>query len=200
MNIKDYLLQDQKPSNSWLFKDTNQKVIRATCQAVNNPEQLTSDEELVVKKLIDFVVLSQDQINNHPDSSDYLRPAVGLAAPQIGVNKDIFYVRFNTNDEQIKHFAMINTKLISKSTQIVALSDGEGCLSVDTDHDGIVPRAYKIVVEGYDWITKQYLTLTLRGYQAIVFQHEMEHNLGKLYYDHINKKDPMFIQKDWILI
>ncbi|KNG78986.1 peptide deformylase [Mycoplasma sp. HU2014] len=200
MDIKKDLLQNNRPSNSWLFKDTNKEVIRNTCKQIKDPANLTQEEELVMKKLIDFVVVSQDENENKKDSDDYLRPAVGLAAPQIGSNIDMFYVRFNWDEDDIEEYAMINTKLISKSSQIVALKDGEGCLSVDHDHTGIVPRSYKIVVEGYDWLTKQYVTLTLRGYCAIVFQHEMEHNIGKLYYDRINKQDPMFSKDDWILL
>jgi peptide deformylase len=33
-----------------------------------------------------------------------------------------------------------------------------------------------------------------------VFQHEVDHNHGILYYDHINQKDPHHIDKDWILL
>ncbi|WFQ93727.1 peptide deformylase [Mycoplasma feriruminatoris] len=197
---KSYLLQDQIPSNSWLVKDHKKEIIRTKSIKLDNPENLSNEDELIMKKLIDFVTFSQDENNNNVNNKDYLRPAVGLAAPQIGVNKDMFYVRFQLENHQIEQYAMINTKLVSYSTQIACLKNGEGCLSVDNDHLGLVPRCYKIVVSGYDWLTKKYITLTLRNYQAIVFQHEMDHNIGVLYYDHINKQDPLFKKDDWILI
>ncbi|UZK64108.1 peptide deformylase [Mycoplasma mycoides subsp. capri] len=197
---KSYLLQDQIPSNSWLVKDHKKEIIRTKSAKIIDPTNLSNDEELILKKLIDFVTFSQDENNNNINNKDYLRPAVGLAAPQIGVNKDMFYVRFQLDNNKIEQYAMINTKIISTSTQIACLKNGEGCLSVDNDHLGFVPRHYKIVVQGYDWLTKQYLTLTLRNYQAIVFQHEMDHNIGVLYYDHINKTDPLYKDNNWIII
>jgi peptide deformylase len=29
-------------------------------------------------------------------------------------------------------------------------------------------------------------------------QHEIDHLFGKFYYDHIDKKNPMFIGEDWV--
>lgn len=200
MNKLNYLLQKEIPSNSWLTKDSNVDVIRTISQKIKDPMNLTKIEEITMKRLIDFVKASQDDEFNIEDKKDYLRPAVGLAAVQIGLNLDMFYVRFNLPDGQIEEHAMINTKILKKSERIACLEDGEGCLSVDSDHSGIVPRAWKIVVEGFDWIKKEFVEITLRDYRAIVFQHEIDHSNGKLYYDRINKKDPEYTKDDWVLL
>lgn len=202
LDIPKDLLQKNIPTNAWLVKDTNLAVIRQVSTDVVDPENLSEAEELCMQKLIDFTRYSQDKELNDVEQEDHLRPAVGLAAPQIGMNKNMFFVRFEWDEEneQIEEFAIINGKIISASEQIIALQDGEGCLSVDDDQPGIVPRAFKIVVEGYDYLTKEYVTLTLRNYAAIVFQHELDHNKAVLYYDHINKAEPMFTKEDWILI
>jgi peptide deformylase len=92
--------------------------------------------------------------------------------------------------------AAVNPKILSRSARIGALEDGEGCLSVDQDHPGIVPRSYKIIVEYYDYLKKQLIKETLKGYKAIVFQHEFDHNQGHLYYDLINPKNPEAVQDD----
>ncbi|WP_084514118.1 peptide deformylase [[Acholeplasma] multilocale] len=199
LNDNTELFQTEIPSNKWLTKDTDKEVIRAVSVDVADPENLTPEEELVMHKLIDFTRYSQDAELNKEDGHDYLRPAVGLAAPQIGANINMYYIRFDLGEEK-EEYAMINAKITSKSKQITALDDGEGCLSVDVDHEGIVPRAYKVVVEGYDYITKEYVQLTMRHYRAIVFQHETEHNEGHLYYDRINTSDRWKTEKDWILI
>ncbi|WP_245594776.1 peptide deformylase [Mesoplasma photuris] len=199
LDIEKDLLQSEIPTNKWLVKDDNKKIIRSTSVNVADPANLKPEEELIMQRLIDFTRYSQDPILNKEDGKDYLRPAVGLAAPQIGANLNMFFARFEYTEEG-EEYAMINAKIIAKSEQIVALEDGEGCLSVEVDREGIVPRAYKIIVEGYDYLTKKNVQLTLRQYRSIVFQHELEHNIGKLYYDHINNDDPWFIQKDWILI
>jgi len=33
-------------------------------------------------------------------------------------------------------------------------------------------------------------TLKLKGFEAVVIQHELDHLNGVMFYDHINKKDP----------
>ncbi|QBQ08026.1 peptide deformylase [Spiroplasma gladiatoris] len=198
LDLKKDLLQDQIPTNKWLCKDTQPEIIRAMSYDVELP--LNKETELVMKKLIDFVRYSQDPNLNVKGSEDHLRPAVGLAAPQIGSNINMFFTRFEWDEENndIEEFAMVNPKIIAKSEQIGYLKGGEGCLSVDSDHPGNVPRSYKIKISGYDWLTNKNLELTLRGYQAIVFQHEIEHNQGKLYYDRINKEEPQKIEENWI--
>ncbi|ATZ21108.1 peptide deformylase [Mesoplasma coleopterae] len=200
MSIKNYLLQTEIPTNKWLTKDDNKEIIRSVSSKVNDVNNLTEDEELTMKKLIDFVVASQDEKFNYEGKEDYLRPAVGLAAPQIGVNKDMFYIRFNLPNDKIEEYAMINTEYIAKSSRLAALEEGEGCLSVDEDKHGIVPRAWIISVKGFDWLKKEWIELKLKDYRSIVFQHEMDHNIGNLYYDHINKEDPEFIGDDWVIL
>lgn len=193
------LLQSETPSNQWLTKDTETKIIRAYSHPVANPQQLSEAEIDTLKRLIDFVRYSQNEELNHKGKEDYLRPAVGLAAPQIGVNKQMFFIRLEINGKR-KEYAIINPKMIAKSRQIAALEAGEGCLSVDIDQTGIVPRSYKIVVEAYDWLQQKEVQLTLRGYRAIVFQHEMDHLVGKLYYDYINPENPNYAADDWFLL
>ncbi|WP_338983964.1 peptide deformylase [Spiroplasma endosymbiont of Othius punctulatus] len=190
------LLTNETPSNSWLTFDTNKEVIRSKSKDCKLP--LSKEDEHTMNKLIDFVVYSQDDKLNVEGSKDYLRPAVGLAAPQVGVNKNMFYVRFQLPDEKLEEYAMVNAKVVARSTQIAFLEDGEGCLSVAKDHRGIVPRPYKVMITGYDNITKEEVTLTLRSYKSIVFQHEIDHLHGKLYYDHINKRSPDHVGDGWI--
>ena len=40
------------------------------------------------------------------------------------------------------------------------------------------------------------VTLRLKGYIAIVFQHEYDHLLGTLFVDRINKENPFFIPEN----
>ncbi|WP_338971522.1 peptide deformylase [Spiroplasma endosymbiont of Panorpa germanica] len=193
------LLQAERPSNQWLVKDAKPEIIRAQSMDVQWP--LSLENQIVMKKLIDFVRVSQCKTLNQKTNGDYLRPAVGLAAPQIGSNTNMFFARFEWGKEEpAEEFAIVNGKITASSPQIVALDGGEGCLSVDSDHSGIVPRSYKISVTGIDYFTGEKIELNLRGYKSVVFQHELQHNQGKLYYDLINKSDPEFVGQDWILL
>lgn len=193
------LLQDEAPKTTWITKD-NKKSLLSGCKPVKLP--LSKEDELVMKKMIDWVRASQDEEFN---KNKELTEAIGIAAPQIGVNKTMYYILLPILDEKtdkiiyLEH-ALINPKISGKSEQIAALKPGEACLSVDKKHEGLVPRSYKIHVSGYDFLKKKHISLIARGYEAIVFQHEQDHLEKKLYYHHINKQEPWFKEEDWIII
>ena len=67
---------------------------------------------------------------------------------------------------------------------------GEGCLSVDREVEGFVPRYRRITVEGYN-VKGEKVKLRLRDYISIVFQHEIDHLNGQLFTDRIDKNQPL---------
>ena len=69
------------------------------------------------------------------------------------------------------------------------LAAGEGCLSVDESIPGYVPRYARITVKGTD-LEGNEIKIRLKGLPGIVFQHEIDHLNGIMFYDHINKHDP----------
>ncbi len=113
LDIKKDLLQSEIPSNKWLVKDDN-KIIRVKSVDVKNPENLTKEEEDCIKKLIDFTRYSQDPNLNIPNKAESIRPAVGLAAPQIGINKNMFFARFEWDEsgEKVDEYAIIKGKIV----------------------------------------------------------------------------------------
>ncbi|MFL1037641.1 peptide deformylase, partial [Mycoplasmopsis synoviae] len=44
--------------------------------------------------------------------------------------------------------------------------------------------------QAYRYRKQKHLEFDLKGYVAIVFQHELDHLNGKLFIDRINKKNP----------
>ncbi|MFU0252528.1 peptide deformylase [Spiroplasma sp. Moj] len=80
------------------------------------------------------------------------------------------------------------------------LEKGEGCFSVRNNQEGFVPCSFEIIVESYDYLKQQQVTITARGLEAIVFQHEQGHLEGNLYYDLINKTEPWMKKSDWIIV
>lgn len=125
-----------------------------------------------------------------------LIPSVGLAAIQLGVPKKMIavVVPSDEEDEPDLEWALVNPKIISKSTQLAYLSGGEGCLSVPQAHPGPVPRPARIKVRGYDLLSDQNVVISAEGYPAIVLQHEIDHLSGILYYDRI--RTPQQIPED----
>ena len=166
-----------------IVKDST-KSIREKCKPVETP--ISQEDKDLALSMVDYLIKSQDE----EYASKYnVRSGVGLAAPQIGVQKRIFAVYYVVDDEIIQ-YALINPKIVQNSIKKVAIAGGEGCLSVDNDHPGYVYRYDKIVMKAFDAIQNKDITITARGYDAIVLQHEYDHLDGILYYDRIDKKNP----------
>ncbi len=153
---------------------------------------LSSDDLNVLENLHEYVVASQveELVKKYG-----IRPGVGIAAPQVGYNKRMFAVEFDDFlDENNKHYSLsvVNPKIVAKSKEITYLPGGEGCLSVNRETKGITPRHYAILVKGYfyDFINKKlkFQTIELKGYPAIVFQHEYDHLDGILFTDKLYEK------------
>ena len=118
-----------------------------------------------------------------------LRPGMGLAAPQLGVNKNFFVVCYEISDGKFEDYILINPKVISYSEEMIYAGEGEGCLSVNREVEGIVPRHARITVEGYD-IDGNLYKYRVREDLAIAFQHELDHLNGILFTDHIDPNNP----------
>lgn len=154
-----------------------------------------SDKRLA-RDLHQFVVNSQDE---EMVEKYKLRPAVGIAAPQVNISKRMYAIHFDFLDEYYS-FVVINPKIVSHSEDLIYLPGGEGCLSVDRVTEGITPRYKDIVLEfiKFDPETNKTepMTLELSGYSGIVFQHEFDHLEGILYtfklYDELPNAKPAF--------
>lgn len=149
---------------------------------------LSKQDEKILQDMIEYIDCSQDE--ELAKKYDIV-PGVGLAAPQIGVLKKMFVVKAADENGKLHHYALVNPKLLSHSIVNSYLSGGEGCLSVPQAHPGFVKRHYKIKMKAYDYISKKEIVLSLKGYVAIVVQHEYDHLFGILYFDKINSKNPM---------
>ncbi|WP_077622166.1 peptide deformylase [Sediminibacillus massiliensis] len=144
-----------------------------------------SDKE-TLEEMLQYLKNSQDE----EVSSKYgLRPGVGLAAPQIGLSKRMIAVHFDDLDDKHYSYGLFNPKIVSHSVEKAYLSSGEGCLSVDREIPGYVPRYARITVKAVD-LDGNEVKLRLRGYAAIVFQHEIDHLNGVMFYDYINPENP----------
>ncbi|UNT95365.1 peptide deformylase [Allobaculum mucilyticum] len=156
-------------------------------KSANVPLPLSAEDEELLSAMYAYVKDSQD---DELCEKRNLSPAVGLAAVQVGVLKKMIAVVVPMDDGSTLEWALVNPKIISKSTRHAALSTGEGCLSVPELHEGLVYRPESIKVRAYDLLTKQNVVIQATGYAAIVLQHEIDHLSGILYYDHIGKPVP----------
>ncbi len=121
----------------------------------------------------------------------YKYDGVGLAAPQVGVLKRILvYDSDYVEDENNKNIHVVINPIIVKASKKMATAE-EGCLSFPETF-GYVDRPEKITVKALDENLKP-ITITAKGLEAVVLQHEMDHLDGIVFLDkayNIHKSTP----------
>ena len=142
------------------------------------------------KKVINdsLEMLKRSQIEEEAEKYD-LRPGMGLSAVQLGILQRFFVIVFEYEEGKFENYVFINPKITSSSEEMIYVDGGEGCLSINRDVNGIVPRHARINVEFYD-MDGNLQKKRFREELAIVIQHEMDHLDGILFYDRIDKKNP----------
>jgi len=166
--------------------DEKNKLLRKKSKEVSFP---LSNE---TKELIDHIIkhLTYSQIEEYEKKYN-LRPGMGLAFPQLGLLDRIIVIVDEYDEGKFDNYVVINPVIVSNSKEMIAADAGEGCLSVNREVDGHVPRFARVTVEGYD-IEGNKIRIRAREELAIAFQHEIDHLNGILFYDHINKNKPFF--------
>lgn len=163
--------------------DEKDKRLRQVSKEVTFP--LTKEDLKNIDLMEEYLVNSQ--IEEKAEKYD-LRPGMGMAAIQIGIPKR-YIVIVHEVDDGFDSYIVINPKIVSNSTEMIYVEDGEGCLSVNRELEGIVPRYARVTVEGYD-IDGNKIKIRAREELAIAFQHEIDHLNGILFVDKIDPKNP----------
>lgn len=117
---------------------------------------------------------------------DEASKGVGIAAPQIGINRNAVWVqRF---DKEGEPFEFIINPRISWYSDIVR-HGREGCLSIP-DIFGKVYRSLVLRLEYYD-LNGNFHDETVEGFTAVIFQHEYDHLIGTLFTDRIKEQEKL---------
>lgn len=119
---------------------------------------------------------------------------LGLAAPQVGVNKKVVVIRrVDKENKPIEVYINPVIKWMSEEKE----TDYEGCLSV-REGIGKVVRSKRIKVR-YQTIDDRELEDDVTGMTARIFQHEVDHLAGILF---IDKKtdDPLITLEEYMKI
>lgn len=157
---------------------------------------LLKEEKELIKRAIDELTFSQ--IEDLAEKYE-LRPGMGLAFPQLGINKRIIIIVHEVKEGVFDEYVFVNPKIVSYSNEMIAADVGEGCLSVNREVEGHVPRYARVTIEGYD-IDGNKIKVRAREDLSIAFQHEIDHLNGILFYDRINKDKPFFNENEIRLI
>ncbi len=174
--------------------DDSHKILRQISKDVELP--LSKEDKDIINQIITH--LKYSQIEKYAEKYD-LRPGMGLAFPQLGLLKRIIIIVHEYEEGKFKNYVIVNPKIISHSEEMVALETGEGCLSVNREIEGHVPRYARITITGYDPDGNK-ISIRAREDLSVAMQHEVDHLDGILFYDKINKKRPFFNENEIRLI
>jgi peptide deformylase len=101
----------------------------------------------------------------------------GLAANQIGINKQIFiYFKIETGE----YIAVINPKIKARSGKFTFRD--ESCLSIP-DKNFDIRRSKMVIIEALDQHGNPIIIKSKHKYEAQCFQHEIDHLNGKTLID-----------------
>ena len=155
------------------------KILREISTPVKDKEFGTTELEKLITDMIKIMKKEKD--------------GVGIAAPQIGINKRIFVLNTDIafdKSAKFKPSVFINPKIKKMSSKFV--EKHEGCLSVRGFY-GYTWRAKNLTIEAQD-INGNVFTLGTGGLISHIVQHEIEHLNGILFIDHAFD---VIEDKDW---
>lgn len=174
--------------------DEKDKTLRQISKEVELP--LSKEDKDTIERIITHLTYSQ--IDEYSEKYN-LRPGMGLAFVQLGQLKRIIVIVYEYEDGKFENYVFVNPKIVSHSEEMVALETGEGCLSVNREAPGHIPRFARITVNGYDADGNK-ISVRAREELAVAFQHEIDHLNGILFFDKINKNKPFYTEDEIRLI
>lgn len=120
----------------------------------------------------DLALLAEDMIETM-----HAYEGVGLAGPQIGLQRRIFVM----HEPEREPRCIINPEILDREGEEYG---EEGCLSIPRVY-AQVPRATRVVVRGFDERGKK-VEFEARGFAARIIQHEYDHLEGICFPDRLD--------------
>ncbi|MBX2954459.1 MAG: peptide deformylase [Leadbetterella sp.] len=115
---------------------------------------------------------------------------VGIAAPQVGINRNLIWVkRFDKTGEPFEFY--VNPKISWKS-ELLQLG-AEGCLSIPDTRSDVI-RSYAIQIS-YNTLEGGYFSEVIEGFTAVIFQHEIDHLYGILFPQRVDDQNTQEFRK-----
>jgi len=162
-------------------------IIRLGHPALRTPAQPVPPERIRTDEIHQLV---EDMVKTMHAAS-----GVGLAAPQVGVELQIFVYACEGNErhEDIPLRVVVNPLITPHSRELVY--DWEGCLSIP-DLRGLVPRHQSIRVQGLDREGGR-LDYIASGFEARIVQHEYDHLNGIVFLDRMRDLRSLGYTEEW---
>lgn len=129
----------------------------------------------------DFGSTELRQLTANMFETMYGNKGVGLAAPQVGVSKQLTVIDVSAGEDPEAKLVLINPEIISREGQQLG---EEGCLSIPGFRED-VRRAMRVRVRAFDVEGKPF---EVEGDELLAraFQHEIDHLHGVLFLKHLS--------------
>ena len=176
-----------------LAKNAEKKkpLVAVSKEAVKNPplkiymlgqETLRTPANRIVKVDDSIRKLAKDML-----VTMYSAKGIGLAAPQVGVQKRILVIDLNFEDPESPPNVFINPEIISSSASVDTYE--EGCLSIPGVYLNVVrPSSIKLSYRDEMGRPKK---MNAEGLMARCIQHEIDHLNGVLFVDKVTDQDEL---------
>ena len=138
-------------------------------------------------KRISKVDNSIRNLANEMLQSMYAAKGIGLAAPQIGINKELLVIDVNFEDSAADPLILINPEITDFGTTLNSYE--EGCLSIPGVYLNVV-RPSTIKLKFRDEMGRP-RKMKADGLLARCIQHEMDHLKGVLFVDRVTSKEDL---------
>lgn len=119
--------------------------------------------------------------------SMYASKGIGLAAPQIGIHKELLVIDINFEDSAAEPLILINPEITSYGSTLNSYE--EGCLSIPGVYLNVI-RPSTIKLNYRDEMGRP-RKMNADGLLARCIQHEIDHLKGVLFVDRVNSKDDL---------
>lgn len=125
---------------------------------------------------------------------------IGIAAPQIGISKSVALIKLDKSnpryniEHDIELLKIFNPKITILDDTLQTFF--EGCLSVPGLR-GEVSRPRSIKIDYLDELA-QAKSIIANDFLATVFQHELDHLIGKLYVDRMTDITKLYFQDEMV--
>jgi len=153
---------------------------------LNNP----SDSILLRKNSLDVIPNPNDELLQHfvkrlySTVTDSTNLGVGIAAPQVGILKNIIWVQ-RFDKPKFPFEVYLNPKILQYTKKKQPCP--EGCLSIPDKRGTTQNRAFAILLD-YDKMDGTHVTEMVEDFTAVIFQHEIDHLNGIMFIDHLEKE------------
>lgn len=140
-------------------------------------------DSILRKKTTDVEEFNDNLKSNINEMIDTMHKedGIGLAAPQVGLDKSLLVIDISSIDDSEGPTAFINPKIVDSSGEAVY---EEGCLSIPGVREEVL-RPEEIILQ-YQDVNGIKHKETFSGWQSRVLQHEVDHLNGILFVDRIS--------------